>query len=70
MMPISWPESILLWPAQKIMCQKSATFSWSWLGLLIMRYTQSWVLTSNGARFVIRRVVAHQDVVIDAALRG
>ena len=46
MMPISWPLSILLWPAQKIMCQKRATFSCNWLGLLIIRYNQIWVLTS------------------------
>ena len=33
------------WP-QKIMCQNRDIFSWSWRGLLIMRYTQSWVLIS------------------------
>jgi hypothetical protein len=39
---ISSPLSILLWPAQKIMCQKRLIFSWSWRGLLIIEYTHCW----------------------------
>ena len=66
---ISSPLSILLCPAQKIMCQKSAIFSWSWRGVIGHTIQPLLHVRLNGGRMIIGWVVTHHDIFIDGRLR-